>query len=226
MGYAESTFRIACSFFVLLLLTRLMGKTEISQLNVFTFITAITIDNIASSLSTDKRVEIDKGVYSLLGWTFLTIAMGYLGMKSKKARHLITGEPKIVIKQGKVMEKALKQVRLDIESLLGMLRQQNVFSIKDVEYAILEINGNLSVMQKQDKKPNSWSKTLLFPTSTGVIYDGKANEDALKDLHVDNNWLHKQLEKAEVNSIDDVFYAEVQSDGSLYIDYKKDKFNS
>jgi uncharacterized membrane protein YcaP (DUF421 family) len=109
---------------------------------------------------------------------------------------------------------------------LGMLRQQNVFSIKDVEYAILEINGNLSVMQKQDKKPNSWSKTLLFPTSTGVIYDGKANEDALKDLHVDNNWLHKQLEKAGVNSIDDVFYAEVQSDGSLYIDYKKDKFNS
>ncbi|MEK1832134.1 DUF421 domain-containing protein [Priestia megaterium] len=102
-----------------------------------------------------------------------------------------------MIKQGKVMEKALKQVRLDIESLLGMLRQQNVFSIKDVEYAILEINGNLSVMQKQDKKPNSWSKTLLFPTSTGVIYDGKANEDALKDLHVDNNWLHKQLEKAE-----------------------------
>jgi uncharacterized membrane protein YcaP (DUF421 family) len=80
MGYAESTFRIACSFFVLLLLTRLMGKTEISQLNVFTFITAITIGNIASSLSTDERVEIDKGVYSLLGWTFLTIAMGYIGM--------------------------------------------------------------------------------------------------------------------------------------------------
>ncbi|MDD1515349.1 hypothetical protein PVA20_24445 [Priestia sp. CNPSo 3706] len=118
MSYTEVSIRIVCSFFVLLLLTRLMGKKEISQLNVFTFITAMTIGNIAASLSTAKNLEIDKGVFALCGWAVLTILMGFLSLKSKTARRIITGDPIIVIKQGKVMEKSLKKAVLDFDTLL------------------------------------------------------------------------------------------------------------
>ena len=225
MGYPEVTFRIICSFIVLLVLARIMGKTEIGKLNVFTFITAITIGNITASVTTEQNLDIDKGLFAVFGWAVLTIVMGYISLKSKAARRLITGEPAIVIRQGKLMEEELKKARLDLDTLQGMLRQQNVFSLKDVEYAIFEINGDLSVMNKQDKKTSSnttYKKTLIFPTSTGVISDGRINEDSLAKMSLDVKWLEQQLKKAGVNSVSDIFYAEVQTDGTLYIDYKAD----
>jgi uncharacterized membrane protein YcaP (DUF421 family) len=228
VGYLEVSFRIICSFFVLLVLTRIMGKTEIGKLNVFTFITAITIGNITASVTTENSLEIDKGIFGIFGWAVLTILMGYISIKSKTARRLITGEPTIVIRQGKIMEEALKKARLDFDTLQGMLRQQSVFSLKDVEYAIFEVNGSLSVMKNQDKKTSSgtvYKKTLIFPTSTGVISKGEINEDSLSKMNLDAKWLKEQLKKAGVNSVSDVFYAEVQTDGSLYIDYKADNMN-
>ncbi|MBO9129429.1 DUF421 domain-containing protein [Bacillus sp. 165] len=225
MGYFETSLRIVSSFFVLLVLTRIMGKNAISQLNVFTFITAITIGNIAASVSTEKDLEIGEGLYALLGWAVLTIVMGYLSLKSKTVRRIIVGTPTVIIRKGKIMEKTLKKVHLDSDTLQGMLRQQNVFSLADVEYAIMEIDGSITIMKKQDKKPGLGyisEKVLLFPTSTGVISEGKINEDALSDLNLEVRWLHEQVKKVGVKDVSDVFYAEVQTDGTLYLDYKAD----
>ncbi|WP_088014734.1 DUF421 domain-containing protein [Gottfriedia acidiceleris] len=228
MSFNEVALRVICSFFVLFILTRLMGKKEISQLDVFTFITAITIGNIAASISADKTLDIEDGIIGLVGWAVLTIIMGYLSLKSKTARKIILGEPIILIRQGKIMENALKKARLDTEQFQGMLRNENIYSLKDVEYAIFEIDGSLSIMETKDvktKKNKTWKKTLLFPTSTAVVSDGEVNEDALSNLNLDKKWLMAQLEKVGIKSISDVFFVEVQTDGTLYIDLQDDHFN-
>jgi len=228
MSFNEVVLRVICSFFVLFILTRLMGKKEISQLDVFTFITAITIGNIAASITTAKTLDIGDGIIGLIGWAVLTIIMGYLSLKSKTARRVILGEPIILIRQGKIMENALKKARLDTEQFQGMLRNENIYSLKDVEYAIFEIDGSLSIMKSKDvktKKNKTWKKTLLFPTSTAVVSDGEVNEDALSDLSLDKKWLMAQLDRVGIKSISDVFFVEVQTDGSLYIDYRDDHFN-
>ncbi|WP_088071826.1 YetF domain-containing protein [Gottfriedia luciferensis] len=225
MSFNEVFFRVTCSFFVLFLSTRLMGKKEISQLDVFTFITAITIGNIAASVSTEKTLSIKDGILGIIGWTVYTILMGYISLKSKTARRFILGEPIILVRQGKIMEEALKKARLDTDQFQGMLRNENIYSLNDVEYAIFEIDGSLSVMKTKDiktKKNKIWKKTLLFPTSTVVVSDGKVNEDALTELNLDKKWLYAQLERAGIQSISDVFFVEVQTDGSLYIDYRDD----
>lgn len=227
MSYFEVIIRVIYSFFVLLILTRLMGKKEISQLNVFTFITAITIGNIAASITTDRDLKILNGILGLIGWALLTILMSYFSVKSKVARKLIVGEPLILIRDGKIMENTLNKVHLDTTTLEGMLRSKDIFSLKEVEFAIFEIDGSLSVMKKQDsqkgKKGKMWKKTMLFPTSTCVISDGEINEDALSNLNLDRKWLKEQLKKAGFNSPEPIFYAELQPDGSLYFDYRDDK---
>ncbi|WP_026694520.1 YetF domain-containing protein [Peribacillus kribbensis] len=224
MDYSEASLRVICSFTALLILTKFMGKKVISQMNVFTFVTAITIGNIAASLSTNIHLGLDKGIFILAGWAVLTVFSGYLSLKFPGARRVMGGESTIVIQQGKILEGALKQNGLDIESLKGMLREQNIFSLKDVEFAIFEISGNLSVLKKSDpySRKRTIQKVLLFPTSAGVISNGEINHKKLSDLNLSAEWLRERLKEAGVPYIKDVFYGEIQPDGTLYIDFKDD----
>ncbi|ALC92913.1 hypothetical protein AM500_19655 [Bacillus sp. FJAT-18017] len=222
MTYTEVAIRLILAFFIMLVLTRVMGKKEIGKLNVFTFITAITIGNIAASLVTDRTLKIGHGVFSVVGWGLLTILLGYISLKSVIARKIIEGEPKLIIYKGKIMEKTLGKTAIDINSLRGLLRGKNITSLVDVESAILELDGSLSVVKKQDIQQSSKIKAPIFPLSTGVIQEGKLNEENLASLSPNEDWLTRHLNNAGVNSIKDVFYAEVQPDGTLYIDLKND----
>ena len=126
------------------------------------------------------------------------------------------------------MENSLRKSRLDIDTLNSMLRQKEVFSMKDVKYAIFETSGQLSVMKYENKQSVSKgdlqipNKTSIFPTSTQVISDGKIITNNLSRLNLDNNWLNQQLQNAGITNLSQVFYAEIQQDGSLYIDKKDD----
>ncbi|MBB6451786.1 uncharacterized membrane protein YcaP (DUF421 family) [Salirhabdus euzebyi] len=121
----------------------------------------------------------------------------------------------------------MKKSRLDIDSLNAMLRQKNVFSMTDVDYAIFETNGKISVMKKEPKQSvtkndmNISSKKKLFPISTEVISDGKVLKKNLSKLKLDTDWLEKQLKQSGINSVSNVFYAEVQQDGTLFVDSKQ-----
>lgn len=130
-----------------------------------------------------------------------------------------------MIKEGKIVERALRSSRLDVDSLKAMLRQKNIFNLKDVDYAIFETNGTLSVMPKEPKQPVTKSdmniismKKKVFPITTEVVSDGKILSNNLSKLNLDPHWLNQQLKQAGVESVQDVFYAEVLDDGSLYID--------
>ncbi|WP_091484963.1 DUF421 domain-containing protein [Gracilibacillus orientalis] len=229
MDLIEITIRIVSAFLVLLILTRIMGRKELRQLTFFNFVSGIAVGSIAASLVVNQNLDIWAGIYALTGWTILTIIMGLIDIKSKNAREVIQGQPMILIKQGKIMEDELRKARLDINALNAMLRKKNVFSLADVDYAIFESDGTLSVMKKDSKQTITKSdmniqqvKTEPFPMSTEVISDGKVNTSNLSKLNLDENWLEKQLKQAEVNSISEIFFAEIQKDGTLYIDTRDD----
>jgi len=229
MGTPELLIRLFMAFFVLFLLTRIMGRKEISQMTFFNFVSAISIGSITASLAVNDNLTIKNGFIALVGWTAFTLLMAFVDIKIKPLRKLTTGEPIIVIKEGKIMEQALKKTKLDMDSLSSMLRQKDIFSLSDVEYAIFESSGKLSVMKKENKQNVTKgdlsipTKTKIFPTATEVISDSMINTNNLARLNLDKNWLEQQLKSSGVTSIEDVFYAEVQPDGSLYIDQREDR---
>lgn len=232
MELTELFLRIAIGFLTLLILARIMGRKEIAQMTFFNFISAITIGTIAGSLVTNSNFTIRNGIIALVGWAIFTLIFGYIDIKSKKARVLIEGQPLIIVKDGKIMENTLRKVRLDVDSLTAMLRQKMVFSLADVEYAIFETNGRLSVLKKEDKQTVTKSDIAIKPSPpkrytipTEVITDGRIITKNLQSLDLDQAWLEQQLIQAGVNSISEVFFAEVQTDGSLYIDVKQDQLH-
>jgi uncharacterized membrane protein YcaP (DUF421 family) len=229
MPLFELSLRLILAFMTLLVLTRLMGRKELSQMTFFNFVSGIAIGTIGASLAIDSTLSIRNGLIALVGWSAITIALGFIDIKSKKARELIEGQPRILIKKGQIMEGELRKVRLDIDALNALLRKKNVFSVTEVDYAIFETDGNLSVMKKEPQKSVTKSdmgvqQTVpnVYPTATEVISDGKIITSNLKKLNLNTQWLEQQLHLSGINSISDVFYAEVQRDGTLYIDNKND----
>lgn len=200
--------RAAIGFLILLLLTRLLGKKQIGQITLFTYITGIAMGSIAGDMVVHTDVTILNGTMGLGIWAALTFAVEYISLKSTKARVMLDGEPTIVIKKGQIMRDALKNLRLNIDDVTMLLRINNVFSIVDVEYAIYEPNGQLSVFKKTES-------VQYLPSE--IISDGKIVERNLKELGLDKEWVEQQLIALGVKLVEEVFYAELQKDGSLYI---------
>jgi uncharacterized membrane protein YcaP (DUF421 family) len=229
MPITELILRLVIAFGTLIILTRLMGRKEISQMTFFNFVSAISIGTLGASLAIDSTISITNGLLALVAWSVFTIFMSYLDIKSPKFRVAIEGEPIILIKKGQIMEAELRKVRLDIDALNSLLRKKNVFSVTDVDYAIFETDGSLSIMKKEAKQtltksdiPIDQTNVSISPIPTSVISDGEIKQDNLKMLNLDRKWLEQQLKLSGVDSISDVFYAEVQKDGTLYIDCRND----
>ncbi|MEK3853950.1 DUF421 domain-containing protein [Cytobacillus sp. FSL H8-0458] len=227
MPVSETILRVTISFLVLFLLARLMGRKEIGQMTFFNWASAIGIGSIGGNLAVNESTRIKDGVIALVFWTLFTIAMDMLDLKSKQGRAVTTGDPLIVIKAGRIMESALKAARVDLDELQALLRQKDIFSFSDVDYAILETNGDLSVLKKASQQAVtktdlniSSPNRALFPLPTEVIADGKVNSENLTKLDLDENWLDRELKKADIRSVEEVFFAQVQQDGTVYFDPK------
>lgn len=196
-----------------------------SHLTFFNYITGITLGSIAANMILESTTYFVNGIVSLLWWFLLTSLTGFIALKSPKLRVILDGEPTIVIKKGEIIEKALYSMRLNVDDLSMMLRNKDIFSIKDVDYAILEPDGKLSVLKKQEQqsvtKKDMQILTLspiYFPTE--LVVDGKLIKHNLEELNLTEKWLNTQLKNSGVNSIKDIFYAELQSDGTIYIKKK------
>ncbi|MGJ9457348.1 YetF domain-containing protein [Oceanobacillus sp. CF4.6] len=228
MTIMELVLRLAIAYVTLIILTRLMGRKEISQMTFFNFVSGISIGTIGASLAIDSTLSIRNGIISLIIWSAFTIILGILDIKFPNVRYTVEGQPRILIKKGKIMESELRKVRLDVDALNALLRKKYVFSLSDVDYAIFETDGTLSVMKKEVNQPLNKGDMNIQPTKpvfslyTAVISDGKIKKDNLKKLNLEQQWVIQQLQAAGIPSISDVFYAEVQKDGTLYIDKKKD----
>ncbi len=222
VSFFEMILRATLSFFVLLLLARLLGKKQLSHLTYFNYITGITIGSIAAVICADSETPFLNGFISLVWWSILTILIGYIGLKSSKTRILLDGQPTIVVKQGKILKEALQGTRLNLDDLSMMLREKNVFSIQDVHYAIIEPNGQLSVLKKEYQQAVT-KGDMNIPTSSltylpsEIISDGQIVKKNLKELNLTEKWVDDELKKNGIKSVREVFYAEIKKDGSLYI---------
>lgn len=221
----ETSLRTLIGFAVLLILTRLLGKKQLGQLTFFTYITGIALGNIAGDMVVHRDIKLIDGVAGLMVWAILTFILEIISLKSSKARVFLDGEPSIVIKKGNIMEKELAKQRLNMDDLTMLLRNNNIFSIQDVDYAILEPNGQLSVLRKPLLESVTKKDLNLMPQDrmylpTEIIVDGKLVIKNLKELNLNNQWVLQEIKKSGINSVDEVFFAELQDDGTLFISRK------
>jgi len=216
----DTALRTLLGFFLLLALTRLLGKKQLSQLTVFTYITGIALGNMAGEMVIHRDVPILNGVVSLVLWCALAIAVELISLKSAKARVLLDDEPAIVVKKGQIIEKALKKQRLNLDDLSMQLRMNQVFSILDVEYAILEPNGALTVLKKSAKDAVTKGDMQIPPEPAAlpseIIADGKVVRKNLPELGYTRQKLEDELRGQGIGGVKDVLYAELQRDGTLY----------
>ena len=222
----EMILRATGSFFVLLIMTRLMGRKQLSQLTFFNYITGIALGSIAADIASESKTHFLNGITSLIWWSILTILVGFIGLKSARARIATDGQPVVVIKKGNILEKELGKLRLNIDDLSMLLREQKVFSVSEVENAVFESNGKLSISLKEGNQPVTKKDQNIFtvePTyiPMELVSDGKVVEKNLKEAGVTKSWLKKQLKSQNLH-VEDTFYVELQKDGTLYIDKKKD----
>lgn len=222
MSYMQIFVETVVTFFALLLLTRFLGKKQLSHLTFFNYVTGITIGSIAANMVILSAKDYMKELLSLVTWCALTTLIGYISLKSSKIRVILDGQPTIIIKKGVIDKKALLHTRINIDDLTMLIRQQNVFSILEVDYAILEPNGTLSILKKPQYQGTQKSDLSIDAASQPfipieVITDGKILYKNLKEIGFNIEWLMNQLSNAGINSAEEVFYAEVQPNGQLFI---------
>lgn len=211
------------AFLLLLIIARLLGKKQMSQMTFFNYMTGITIGSLAANIISNDDNSLFEEILGLVWWGTLTVLLTYATLKSEKLRSLVDGEPVILVRKGLLQNESLKTTRISIEDLSMMLREQYIFSITEVDYAILEPNGKLSVLKKQSGlNLTRADMDILIPSPkylpSQIIIEGKISYENLKDNDLDMPWLNKQLKMQNINDVDHVLYAELQGDGSLYID--------
>ena len=192
-------FRSIVLYIIVLIVMRLMGKREIGQLQPFELAISIMIADLASIPMTDTGVPIFNGIIPILGLLIMHLIISLINLKSSRAREIICGRPSILIYRGKINEKTLKKERFTINELEERLRGNNVINLGDVEYAILETSGQVTVIQKPDKRNTIPQDFNIMPEYEGIPYDlvvdGKVMKENLKAIGKDYNWLKKQVEK-------------------------------
>ncbi|MGE5416155.1 MAG: YetF domain-containing protein [Acidobacteriota bacterium] len=215
-------------FVLLVVLARLIGKKLLSQLTFFDFVVGITIGTIAGGFITSSV----KGLQVLLSpiiLTLATIGAGIITVKSLPARKLLEGEPVVVIQNGKIMEKNMGRTRYHLDDLHRQLREQGVFNIGQVEFAVLEPHGVLSILKKTPYQPVTPKDLGLTTTYEGmaseIIKDGQVLEQNLVQNNLSFEWLYQELHQRSIDRITDVFFAGLNTDGTLYIDLKRDELD-
>ena len=186
-------------YIIVLIVMRLMGKREIGQLQPFELAISIMIADLASVPMTELGIPITNGIIPILGLLVMHMLISVINMKSLKMRTIMSGQPSLLIYRGKIDEKVLRKERLTLNELEEKLRSNNVFNLGDVEYAILETNGEVTVIQKPEKRNVIVEDLNISPEYEGISYelviDGKIMEKNLKSIGKDEKWLNAQLKK-------------------------------
>lgn len=220
MSYVDIIFELVVGYIALFITVKFLGKTQLSQITPFDFISALVLGDLLSSAVFDEGAGILKILLAIGVWGFLIYITEMLTQKSRKMRHLFEGKPSMIINRGKIDWREMKKNRLDLDQLKQMLRSKDVFSLEEVEYAIFENSGGISILKIpeaetptcKDLKINAEQKTIPLT----IISDGEILEENLKQAGLDENWLYKELDKGGVKNPKEVCYAEWQTGKSLY----------
>ena len=193
-------------YILVLVIMRLMGKIEIGQLQPFELAISIMIADLASVPMANIGVPIFSGIIPILALLVMHLIISNINLKSINMRKIICGKPTILICRGKIDEKILKKEKLTINELQERLRGEGVFNLGDVEYAILETSGQISVIQKPDKRNTIPADFNIEPEYEGIPYDlvvdGQVMHENLKIIGKDEKWLEVQVKKFKIKPKD------------------------
>jgi uncharacterized membrane protein YcaP (DUF421 family) len=219
--YLTIALELSIGFLGLLAMTKFLGKTHLSQITPFDFISALILGELLGNAIYDDEISIWKVLFAILLWGLLIYITIMLTQKANKLRKILEGEPSIVIHKGQFKFKVMKENRMDINQLLSLIRQRGYFSMQEVEYVILEPNGQVSVLPKSGyDMPRK--KDLQLPDTpsslpVALILDGQLVPDNLREAGIDELWLKKQLQTQDITEYKDVFYAEWNKDQPLFV---------
>ncbi|GIP64327.1 UPF0702 transmembrane protein YetF [Virgibacillus pantothenticus] len=208
-------------FAALFLLTKVLGKTQITQLTPFDFISALILGELVGNALFDKEASVVEIGFVIVLWGGLIYLTEIITQKFKRTRSILEGGPDFVIYRGKLIRDVMKKNNLDINQLHSLLRAKDIFSLKEVEFAFMETNGTVSVIRKPPyQTPNKQElqvSTEKVNLATTLINDGEIIYDNLKEKNLTEEWLMEQLESQQYKSVTDVFYAEYKKGEDLFI---------
>lgn len=210
------------SFVILLLLTRLLGKQQVSQLTFYEYLNGITFGSIAANMATDDLANAPDHLVGLVTYGILTLLVSWLALKNRKFRKAMAGEPVIVIQDGNILEDNLRKMHMDLDELTMLLRAESIFDYKELELAVVEQSGELSVLKKPAYQEVTRQDLLIKGKSKGlaieVIVDGQIIYENLRAMGLDGKWLVKQLRRRNIANASLVCLATVNNKKTLQID--------
>ena len=198
-----------------------MGKRQIGQLQPFELVITIIIAELVVIPMQDKDVPLVEGLVPALTLLFLQYLVSLILMKSESARAVVCGMPSVLVRNGRIVEKELRFLRYNLSDLLEQLRVKGVPEVGDVEFAVLETNGELSVVAKSQKRPVQPQDLQLDTTYEGLplplIIDGKIKAGSLKKACLDRQWLETEIQKHGLHRPQEILYASLSTDGTLFV---------
>lgn len=216
--------RALVSLVVLFFVTKMLGKKQVSQLSVFDYVIGISIGNFAAEMTTDLQIPYINGVLSVLIFGLVAYLVSVLTMKSIKLRRFFMGTPTMIIQNGKILIDNMRKVKLDINDLLEECRTEGYFDISQIEYALMEANGHLSILPKGENLPVTIKDMNLKAQKQGLcinlIIDGKIMPNNLKNIKKDEDWLKKELKVKGYKELDNILLATLDVNEKLVI-YEK-----
>lgn len=214
-------------YFLVVFLYRMMGKRQIGEMQPGELVLAIMISDIASVPMQAMEVPLLSGVVPILALMCMEVFLSFAAQKSEKIRKIISGEPSLVILNGKIMVKEMKRLRFNLDDLFEQLRNQGYFDIGDVAVAILETNGVLSVLAKADKQTVTCKDMHIEASDEGysnpVIKDGVVDFEALFRIGRNEKWLKSKLRERDIRTPHDVFLFCADRQKVTFVQLKKEK---
>lgn len=206
-------FRGILSLVTLFLVTKMLGKKQVSQLSLFDYVIGISIGNFAAEMTINLETNYWNGIFAVVLFGVIAYLVSYLSMRSIILRRFFMGVPTVIIQHGKLLEKNIKKVKFDVNDLLEECRSAGYFNLEDIEYAVLEVNGMLSILPKVNNRPVTVGDMQLKVPQEGlcanVIIDGKIMKQNLANINKNQEWLIKQLKIMGYSDLKQVLLATV-----------------
>ncbi|MBU8732348.1 DUF421 domain-containing protein [Cytobacillus oceanisediminis] len=215
------TIKVIVGFVTLFFIIIITGRTSISQLTPFHLVFVLVLGDFLGNTIYENKVGVFHFLYAIGLWTLLMLGIEFLTLKNKSTRSLLLGDPNIIIRDGVMDRKLLKKNKLDVNQVLSILRQNQVFSVREVKYGILEANGQISILlQSKYQKPDKQDLSLLESSvylPTALIIDGEVLRDNLHELGFDQQWLDNQLTTNGYDNVKRILYADWRENEGIHI---------
>lgn len=223
-NFLNICFRTILVLIILFFITKMLGKKQISQLNFFDYIVGITIGSIAADISLDIEKGMLAGIASLLIYGLSSYFSSLITIKSIKARRFLSGVPTVLVEKGKIIESGLKKSKIDINDLLAVARESGYFNLDEIDYALMEINGNISFLPKENEKPVTKKDMKIKCSNEGLtvnaIIDSKYMVNNMKAINKDKEWLDHELKVNGYDNYDNILLATIDNNYKVTI-YEK-----